>query len=110
PARFELPVLFAVPLAFILAAMNPRSAIRRALVGSGDFPMDKQRIYARNFEVPAGGGVGTARAIARAYSAFATGGAEIGVTQATLLQLMAPAVPPSGGLRDGALKAEIPFS
>ena len=37
-------------------------------------PHDEQRVYARNFEVPSGGGVGTARAIARAYSAFVTGG------------------------------------
>jgi CubicO group peptidase (beta-lactamase class C family) len=36
------------------------------------------------FEIPAGNGVGTARAIARAYSAFAEGGAELGVTPATL--------------------------
>jgi len=57
--------------------MNPRSAIRRALLGS-ELPLDKERIYARNFEVPSGGGVGTARAIAHAYSVFATGGKELG--------------------------------
>jgi hypothetical protein len=32
---------------------------------------DEQHIYSRNLEVPSGGGVGTARAIAHAYSAFA---------------------------------------
>jgi CubicO group peptidase (beta-lactamase class C family) len=38
-------------------------------------------------EIPAGNGVGTARAIARAYSAFAEGGAELGITPATLASL-----------------------
>jgi hypothetical protein len=50
--------------------LNPRSNIVRALAGS-ELPIDAKRIYARNLEVPSGGGVGTARAIARAYSAFA---------------------------------------
>ena len=42
-------------------------------------PDDADRIYARNLEVPSGGAIGTARAIARAYSVFATGGRELGV-------------------------------
>ena len=41
--------------------------------------VDEQHIYARNLEVPSGGGVGTARAIAHAYSVFATGGKELGL-------------------------------
>ena len=45
---------------------------------------DAQRIYARNLEVPSGGGVGTARGIAHAYSVFATGGRELGLRQETL--------------------------
>jgi CubicO group peptidase (beta-lactamase class C family) len=40
-------------------------------------------------EIPAGNGVGTARAMARAYSAFAEGGAELGITPATLASLTA---------------------
>ncbi|MDL5501771.1 MAG: hypothetical protein QSU88_01000, partial [Candidatus Methanoperedens sp.] len=48
--------IFTVPIPFFLAAMNPRSNIRRALLGSL-LPLDKERVYARNFEVPAGGGV-----------------------------------------------------
>jgi len=61
------------PLSFIFAAMNPRSAIRRALVGT-EFCLDEDHIYTRNFEVPSGGGVGTARAIAKAYGVFANDG------------------------------------
>jgi CubicO group peptidase (beta-lactamase class C family) len=41
--------------------------------------------------------VGTARAIAHAYSVFATGGKELGLTEKTLQQLMEPSVPPLQG-------------
>jgi CubicO group peptidase (beta-lactamase class C family) len=40
-------------------------------------------------ELPAGNGVGTARAIARAYSAFAEGGAELGITPETFAAVTA---------------------
>jgi len=72
--------------------------------------LDEERIYARNFEVPSGGGVGTARAIAHAYSVFATGGKELGLREETLEQLMAPPVAPLYGFKDAALKMEIAFS
>jgi CubicO group peptidase (beta-lactamase class C family) len=87
------------PLRFTLAAFNRRSNIVRALEGS-DLPHDEQRIYARNLEVPSGGGVGTARAIARAYSVFATGGTELGLRPETLQALAAPAIPPARGFYD----------
>jgi len=101
--------IFHVPIPFFLATINPRSAIRRALLGS-EFPLDKERIYSRNFEVPSGGGVGTARAIAHAYSVFATGGKELRLREETLRQLMAPPVAPVQGFRDGALKVDTRFS
>jgi CubicO group peptidase (beta-lactamase class C family) len=101
--------LFALPLPLALAAMNPRSRLRRCLLGS-ELPEQGERVYARNLEVPAGGGVGTARAIARAYGVFATGGRELGLRDETLRQLMAPAVPPERGFRDACLKVEVRFS
>jgi CubicO group peptidase (beta-lactamase class C family) len=107
--KIGVSALFTMPFALVLASMNPRSAIRRALVGSL-LPLDEEHIYARNFEVPSGGGVGTARAIARAYSAFAMGGKDLGLREETLRELMAPPVASLKGFRDGALKAEIPFS
>ena len=42
-------------------------------------------------ELPAGNGVGTARALARLYSAFAEGGGEVGVGPEVMAQLTAPA-------------------
>lgn len=104
--------LLHLPLPLMLAALNPHSAIFRALmVNPGSWvSLDDEGIYARNLEVPSGGGVGTARAIARAYSAFATGGRELGLRQETLDALTEPAVPSAHGFYDEALKGEIEFS
>ena len=104
-----LDMLFGFPLGFALLAMNRRSRISRALRGS-ELPLDDRRVYARNLEVPSGGGVGTARAIARAYGVFATGGRELGLRQETLNLLAAPALPPSRGFHDECLKGDVQFS
>jgi CubicO group peptidase (beta-lactamase class C family) len=108
-AQIGLSAMRGMPISLILASMNPRSAIRRSLVGSM-FPMDDERIYARDFEVPSGGGVGTARAMAHVYSVFATGGKELGLREDTFLQLTAPPVAPLSGFRDRILKVEMPLS
>lgn len=100
-----LALLRGLPLRFTLEVWNPRSNIVRALVGSM-LAHDARRIYARNFEVPAGGGVGTARAIARAYGVFATGGRELALSPDTLQALAAPAVPPARGFYDECMKGE----
>ena len=103
-------VLHGFPLRLALDTMNPRSKIVRALRGS-ELPHDELHVYARNLEVPSGGAVGTARAIARAYSVFATGGRELGLRPETLALLAAPAVPPTRGFYDECLKGDgIQFS
>lgn len=107
--KFGFSALRSAPLGFMLSAMNPRSAIRRALVGT-EFCLDDDHIYARNYEVPSGGGVGAARAIARTYSVFATGGQELGLRDETLQELMAPPIAPKNGFRDTALKLETRYS
>ena len=106
-------VIFGLPFRLLLTSMNPRSPIFRALLKPNPgpwVPLDDERIYARDFEVPSGGGVGSARGIARAYSAFATGGHELGIRPETLQELMAPARPPVHGFRDEGLKFEVQFS
>ncbi|MHA2004170.1 MAG: serine hydrolase domain-containing protein, partial [Candidatus Thorarchaeota archaeon] len=108
-AEMSLSAMRGMPISLILASMNPRSAIRRALLGSL-IPLDDERIYARNFEVPSGGGVGTARAIAHAYSIFATGGEDLGLREETIEQLKAPPVAPLRGFKDRILKVEMPLS
>jgi CubicO group peptidase (beta-lactamase class C family) len=110
PGRMEM--LLGFPLRFTLEAMNPRSNIYRALVinpGTAVY-FDEERVYARNLEVPSGNAVGTARAIAHAYSVFASGGRELGLRKETLGLLAAPAIPPTHGFYDECLKGEVQFS
>ena len=98
-----------MPPGLVLSAMTPWSRFRRALRGS-ELPEQSDRVYARNQEVPSGGGVGTARAIARAYGVLATGGGELGLREESLRELMAPAVAPARGFRDACMKVEVRFS
>jgi CubicO group peptidase (beta-lactamase class C family) len=110
PSRLQM--LSGFPLRFAFETLRRRSNIVRALVvnpGTG-ICLDEQRVYARNFEVPSGGAVGTARAIAHAYSVFATGGHELGLRKETLDLLAAPAVPPARGFYDECMKGEAQFS
>jgi CubicO group peptidase (beta-lactamase class C family) len=91
------------PLRLALDTFNPHSKIVRALRGS-DLPHDPVQVYARNFEVPSGGGVATARGIARCYSAFAGDGRELGLRDTTLALLAAPAIAPARGFYDECMK------
>lgn len=103
-----LRMLTGFPLRFLLQAMNPRSNIHRALAvnpGSAVYE-DTRQIWARNLEVPSGGGVGTARGIAHAYGVFANGGRELGLRPETLALLAAPAIPPSHGFYDECMKTD----
>jgi len=101
----------AFPLRLTLAAMNRRSVVYRALVTNpgSEIVRDPERVYARNFEVPSGGGVCTARAIARAYGMFATGETVPGLRKATLDLLTAPAIPPTHGFHDECLHGNTQF-
>ena len=108
-----LQALFSIPsVPFLMASMDRRSPLYRAMfINPGPYlSLDPEHIYARNLEIPSGGGVGTARAIARAYSVFATGGKELGLRQETLQALMAPPIPAQAGFYDECLKREIAFS
>jgi CubicO group peptidase (beta-lactamase class C family) len=100
------------PFRLMVDGMNRRSNIYRALVTNPGFAIahDAHRVYARNLEVPSGGGVATARGMAHAYGVFASGGSELGLRQETLDLLAAPAVPPTCGFHDECLKGEVQFS
>jgi CubicO group peptidase (beta-lactamase class C family) len=110
PGRLQM--LRGFPLRFAVEVMNPRSNIHRALAvnpGTAVY-LDATRIYARRLEVPSGNAVGTARAIAHAYGAFAARDAALGLRQGTLDLLAAPAVPPAHGFYDECMKSEARFS
>ena len=77
------------PPAVTMKMIRPGSLLRRSFMGLGVDPNDRSYL---EVEVPAGDGVGTARAIARAYSAFAEGGAELGIAPETFARLTAPPV------------------
>ena len=108
-----IDMLLHFPIRLTLDSMNRRSNIYRALMmnpGTSVY-FDEQRVYARNLEVPSGGGVATARAIAHAYSVFATDGRELGLRPETLRALAAPAIPPTRGFYDECMRSHtMPFS
>src|SRR5918912_2042074 len=98
-------------LGMVLGFLNPDSLTSRVLnsplmVQGADF----SNTGYRGVEFPATGGIGQARAIARAYSAMATGGSELGITPKTMAALEAPAVAPTGGERDLVLRMDIKHS
>jgi CubicO group peptidase (beta-lactamase class C family) len=108
-APSKVDMLRGFPFRLAVDSLNPHSRIVRALWGS-ELPIDAQHIYARNFEIASGGAVGTARAIARAYGVFASGGRELGLRKETLDLLAAPAIPAARGFYDECLKGEAQFS
>ena len=71
---------------YVIRILWPGSLLRKSMLFADMDPNDRRSL---ELEIPAGNGVGTARSIARAYSAFAEGGAELGITPATLASLTA---------------------
>ena len=82
-----LAALRTTPFGMVMRVVWPWSLLRKSMLFA-DMPINDRR--ALEVEIPAGNGVGTARAIARAYSAFAEGGEELGITPATLAALTEP--------------------
>jgi CubicO group peptidase (beta-lactamase class C family) len=101
-----------MPLPIVLAAMNRRSVLYRSLIANPGtaFYVDPDRVYARDLEATSGLGVGTARAIAKAYGVFASGGRELGLRAETIESLMAPAIPSRHGFHDECLRGPARFS
>lgn len=64
----------------------------------------------RALEIPAGGGIGLVRSVARVYGELATGGRTLGFTSDTLAELSAPPRRPSAVARDQVLLTDASFS
>lgn len=75
------------PPAVTLKIITPGSLLRRSFMGLIAEPNDRAFL---EVEVPAGNGVGTARALARAYGVLAEGGAELGITRETFERITTP--------------------
>ncbi len=93
-----LRALLTSPPGLIRRAIWPGSLLRRSLLFSDADPNDRHYL---EVEIPAGNGVGTARAVARLYSAFAEGGADLGVGPDTMARLTSP--PPADRAKDVVL-------
>lgn len=104
--------LLGLPFKLAMSVINPKSDFFRALmVNPGAMvALDEDTIFARELEAPSGGGVGTARSMAKAYSVFATGGAELGLQKTTLAALAAPSTPPSRGRFDECMRSDVDYS
>lgn len=85
-----LRALPTTPRPMLLRILWPWSLLHRSMLGIDARPNDRRWL---EVEVPAGNGVGTARAIARLYSAFAEGGAELGVGPETMARITATPTP-----------------
>lgn len=107
-----LAMFLTLPLRLQIDLLRRRSPFHRAMIANPGTVLsyDPEHIYTRDFEVPSGGGVGSARGIARAYSAFAACDGDLGLKQETIDLLMAPARPPTHGFYDAVMRGEAQFS
>jgi CubicO group peptidase (beta-lactamase class C family) len=93
--------LGAMPPRMMASFLRPGSHTARAFMNPRmRGPADLDRPEYRAVEIPAGGGIGQVRGIARAYSEMAAGGAAVGVSPEVFAELTAPPRPPSRGLHD----------
>jgi CubicO group peptidase (beta-lactamase class C family) len=104
--------LTSMPLRFTIDAMRPRSVLHRSLVANPgtSFYVDPDHVIVRELEVPSGGAVATARAIATIYGAFAAAGGPLGLRRETLAALAAPATPARMGFYDELFREPTKFS
>ena len=104
--------LTSMPLSLTIDAMRRRSVLHRSLVANPgtSFYVDRQHVIVREIEVPSGGAVATARAIATSYGAFAAAGGPLGLRPETLQALTAPATPARSGYYDECFRGPTKFS
>lgn len=111
PALKALPQVRHLPPRMARALLNPRSLTFRTFANPRlRSPADLDRRQFRRLEFPAGGALGTARDIARAYAAFCAPSPELGLTSTTLEELTRFPSPPTRGWHDEVLKVDTAFS
>jgi len=111
PAWKALPQARDLPRRMAIAMLNPRSLSFRTFANPRlRRPADLDRAEYRQVEFPAGGAIGGARDIARAYAAFVAEPPELGLTPRTLEELSRFPPRPLHGWRDEVLKVDTAFS
>ena len=93
----------------VLAVLRPWSLTARSFGNPRLGPADLLGAL-RRVEVPAAGGWGIVRDIARAYGEMATGGTALGISPRTMAELRTPAPAPARGLFDEVLRARTRYS
>jgi len=86
--RRALRALPTTPWPMLLRVLWPWSLLRRSMSVLSDVNPNDRRYL--EVEIPAGNGIGTARAIAQLYSTFAEGGAAVDVGAQTIATITAP--------------------
>jgi CubicO group peptidase (beta-lactamase class C family) len=104
--------LVSMPLTLTLDALRPRSVLHRSLVANPgtSFYVDPERVIVREIEVPSGGAIATARAIASLYGAFAAPAGVLRIRPETVEALAAPARPAQAGFYDECFRTSAQFS
>ncbi|HEU4397505.1 MAG TPA: serine hydrolase [Actinomycetota bacterium] len=100
-----------MPPGMLLAFAAPRSLTARTLgnprlASPGAF----DRPELRPIQIPAAGGIGTVRAVARCFGELATDARTLGLTDRTLNELTAPGLPPADGWGDLVWHTDIRYS
>lgn len=102
-----------MPPGFVAASLNPVGLTARTVSvprNVNAFDGDYNRDDVRSVEIPSANGTATARAVARLYGAAATGGAALGLNEATFEDLAAATTTPSGGMRDKVMHVDVAYS
>ncbi|MGE2718239.1 serine hydrolase domain-containing protein [Mycolicibacterium celeriflavum] len=101
-----------MPPRFAMSMMYKASLVARAfVVAQGSFDAEAfNRDEFRVVEMPAVNGTATARAVAKLYGAAATGAPELGLADTVRDALEAPAVAPTGGVRDRIMHTDVSYS
>lgn len=98
--------LSSMPASFVVAFANPRSLSARAFQNPRilGLPENFNRPEVQAALIPAANGIGQVRSIAKLYGDAATGGREMGLSEATITVLTSATAPPSHGLFDQVLR------
>ena len=101
-----------IPVKLILNFLNPFSFATRSFINP-PLVMSPQLLNARkvkDLEIGSANGIGTARAMARIYSEFASGGAQLGINENTIKELEQFPDNKNNGKEDMVLKENLIYS
>jgi CubicO group peptidase (beta-lactamase class C family) len=111
PVWRALPRMRDMPRPMAVAMLNPRSMSYRTFANPRlRRPADLDRSEYRRLEFPAGGAIGSARDIARAYAALVADPPELEISPDTMGALTRYPSPPALGWHDEVLKVDTAFS